>query len=99
MMGGLMACSRQTKVPEASMERSERRGLARLLLRYPERREALRIKAAADANFRELCDAYEAACEAASYWSKSGEPVGPERAREYTQLARDVEEDILRNLA
>ncbi|MBD8907978.1 hypothetical protein MZTS_14920 [Methylorubrum zatmanii] len=81
------------------MERSERRGLARLLLRYPEHREALRDKAAEGANFRELCDAYEAACEAASYWSKSGEPVGPERACEYRQLAEAIEEDILRNLA
>ncbi|WP_018259645.1 hypothetical protein [Methylobacterium sp. WSM2598] len=80
------------------MERSERRGLARLLLRYPDLREALRGKAAEDATFRELCDAYEAACEAAAYWAKSTQPIGPERACEYRQLANAVEEDILRNL-
>lgn len=80
------------------MERSERRGLARLLLRYPDRREALRGKAAEDANFRDLCEAYESACEATGYWVKSTEPVGPERAEEYRQLAGAIEEDILRNL-
>ncbi len=81
------------------MERSERRGLARLLLRYPDRREALRGKASEDANIRELCDAYEAACEAAAYWARSTELIGPERASEYRQLADAIEEDILRNLA
>ncbi|MEG9504353.1 MAG: hypothetical protein MIN69_21265 [Methylorubrum extorquens] len=81
------------------MERSERSGLARLMLRYPDRREALRCKAAEDANFRDLCEAYEAACVAVDYWAKSAEPVGPERAVEYQQLAAAVEEDILRNLS
>jgi hypothetical protein len=84
--------------PEAAMGRSERRGLARLMLRYPERREAFRRKAAEDPYFLELCDAYEAACEAAEYWAKSDEAVAPDRTHEYRGLASDVEEDILRKV-
>ncbi len=80
------------------MERSERRGLARLMLRYPARREALRARAAEDPGFRELCEAYETACEAADYWAKSGQPVASERAKEYNHLAVEVEKDILCNL-
>ncbi|KAA0121891.1 hypothetical protein CIW48_21325 [Methylobacterium sp. P1-11] len=75
---------------------SERRGLARLMLRYPERRAAFRRKAADDPYFLELCEAYEAACEAAEYWSKSSEPVAADRTHEYRALASEVEEDILR---
>ncbi|GJE45885.1 hypothetical protein F6X53_14730 [Methylobacterium soli] len=80
------------------MGRSERRGLARLMLRYPERREAFRRKAADDPYFLELCDAYEATCEAAEYWARSSEPFAPERTCEYRRLATDVEEDILRKV-
>ncbi|KAB1072478.1 hypothetical protein [Methylobacterium planeticum] len=76
------------------MERSQQRGLARLLLRHPERRQELRRKFAENAQLRELCEAYEAACEAAEYWAKSSDPVGPARTEEYRELATATEEDI-----
>ena len=78
------------------MERAERRGLARLMLRHPEHREAFRRRAEADANFRELCEAYEAACGVVEYWARSNDMVAPDRTSEYHALAAAVEEDILR---
>lgn len=81
------------------MECSQKRGLARLLLRHPEHRDELRRKYAQNAHIRELCDAYEAACEAAEYWAKSSDQIGPTRAEEYRELATATEEDILRVLS
>ncbi|AWN43075.1 hypothetical protein [Methylobacterium durans] len=77
------------------MERSQIRGLARLLLRHPERRDELRRKVTENTQIKELCDAYEAACEAAEYWSRSSDPIAPARADEYRELAAATEEDIL----
>ncbi|GJE30330.1 hypothetical protein LDDCCGHA_0497 [Methylobacterium oxalidis] len=81
------------------MEHSQKRGLARLLLRHPERRDELRRKYAENAHIRELCDAYEAACEAAEYWAKSSDLIGPNRAEEYRELATATEGDILHVLS
>ena len=59
------------------MEHAQARGLARLMLRWPERRAELRRKAAHDAHLLALCEAYEAACGAAEYWAKERPPLGP----------------------
>lgn len=77
------------------MEHARRRGLARLMLRWPDRRAQLRAFSPDDARLGELFEAYELACEAASYWQKSDAPFGLERAREYQALADATEEDIL----
>ncbi|GAU83199.1 hypothetical protein BIWAKO_03123 [Bosea sp. BIWAKO-01] len=81
------------------MEQAQKRGLTRLLLRWPERRAELRERFARDSGFAELCEAYEAACEAEAYWTKSTLPVGPARAREYEALVSATEQDILIRLA
>ncbi|KQO85760.1 conserved protein of unknown function [Methylorubrum extorquens] len=75
---------------------SERRGLARLMLRHPQRRAAFRRLAADDPYFLELCEAYEAACAAVEFWAKSNDPAAPDRTCEYRVLAAEVEKDILR---
>lgn len=77
------------------MDQAQKRGLARLMLRWPERRAQLRQRFAQDPRLVELCEAYETACEAAAYWTKSSAPVGPERAEEYQALMRATEQDIL----
>lgn len=81
------------------MDQAQKRGLARLLLRWPERRTELRQRFVQDQRLAELCGAYEAACEAASYWSKSADGVGPARAHEYRSLAIETEQDILIRLS
>lgn len=81
------------------MDQAQKRGLARLLLRWPERRSELRQRFAWDPRLVELCEAYEVACEAAAYWSKSSDEVGPARVREYQSLAIDTEQDILIRLS
>lgn len=82
-----------------AMEKAQRRGLARLMLRWPDKRVQLRAGFDGDARFAELCEAYEAAWEAASYWSKSVAAVAPERVEEYRSLAFATEQDILRRIS
>lgn len=81
------------------MEQAQRRGLARMMLRWPDRRAVLREKYGRDPRLVELCEAYEAACEAAAYWSKSPSAVGLERTEEYNALASATEQDILERIS
>lgn len=81
------------------MDQAQRRGLARLMLRWPGRRVELREKCARDPRLVELCEAYEAACEAATYWAKSPAPVANQRAAEYNALASATEQDILERIS
>lgn len=81
------------------MNQARKRGLARLMLRWPERRAELRQRYATDPGFAELCDAYETACDAAAYWGKSTAAFGPDRAEEYRGLMTATEQDILHRLS
>lgn len=81
------------------MEQAQRRGLARLMLRWPDRRAVLREKCGQDLRLVELCEAYEAACEAAAYWAKSPAAVARERVEEYNTLASATEQDILERIS
>lgn len=81
------------------MEHSQKRGLARLLLRWPEHRSLLRGRIADDPYLLELIGAYEAACEAIEYWSRSKSAVAMERVEEYRQLCIATEQDILAKIA
>ncbi len=53
------------------MTREQRAGLARLMLRWPEDRAALRLAGASDHILLDLCEGYDLACDAAVYWSSS----------------------------
>jgi hypothetical protein len=81
------------------MEKAQRRGLARLMLRWPDRRAQLKAGFDADSRLAELCEAYEVACEAASYWARSPAAVAFERAEEYRSLASATEQDILNRIS
>ena len=65
------------------MTREQRAGLARLMLHWPERREALRLAGASDDLLLELCETYDLACDASAYWSKSTLPGADEIADDY----------------
>ncbi|WID99344.1 hypothetical protein QO058_14560 [Bosea vestrisii] len=73
------------------MNQAQRRGLARLMLRWPKRRTELSDRCGQDPHFPELSEAYEAACGATDYWATSSSPEGQARAEEYRALAFEIE--------
>jgi hypothetical protein len=77
------------------VEHAQKRGLARLLLRWPEYRSNLSRRAKSDPDLMDLIGAYETACEAVEYWSRATGTVANERAEEYRQLLIATEHDIL----
>ncbi|KRE20601.1 hypothetical protein ASE66_07010 [Bosea sp. Root483D1] len=81
------------------MEQAQKRGLSRLLLRWPDRRAALRLSVARDPQVAELCEAYEAACVATEYWLRSSAAIAPLRVAEYNDLASAMEQDIIGRLS
>lgn len=81
------------------MEKAQRRGLARLMLRWPHKRATLKALFDRDARLAELCEAYEVACEAAAYWGKSSSAAAAERAQEYRSLMMATEQDILNRIS
>ena len=80
------------------MDETQRRGLARLMLRWPSARPELLRRVSEDTTFADLCGAYDEACQAAERWSRSPAPNAAARADEYGELARETEQDILRLL-
>jgi hypothetical protein len=77
------------------MASEARRGMARLMLRQPEWREALQRWALQDARLRDLVEDYEAAYAALDYLAHAPIVVAPVRLKEYRSLASMLEEDIL----
>lgn len=78
------------------MDATRKRGLARLMLRWPERRTILKERFLTDPSVSELCEAYETACEAVAYWAKIPSDLADARSEEYRSLAVETEQDILR---
>ena len=78
------------------MDATRKRGLARLMLRWPDRRAVLKERFVNDPSVSELCEAYETACEAITYWTKSAAEIAGQRREEYRALAAETEQDILR---
>jgi len=74
------------------MTRDERAGLARLMLRWPDRR--LELVRASRTRLLESFEAYELACDAAAAWSKRSDLI----ADEYLQLIAELELEISANL-
>jgi hypothetical protein len=74
-------------------EPQRRRGLPRLMLRFPSSRNALKTRYLSDAEFRSLCAAYEDAQEALKIREKAATASSPELA-DYRQLVIDIECDI-----
>lgn len=74
--------------------REQRAGLARLMLRWPEGRAALRQNSAFDQMLLDLCESYDLACDAATYWSKTNSPGSAAIADEYRWIVSELEFEI-----
>ena len=81
------------------MDDVRRRGIARLALRWPQRRSQLEQSLKKEPRLGELCEAYEVACVAVDYWLRSDAPVASARVEEYRALALATEQDILDTLS
>jgi hypothetical protein len=75
-------------------EPQERRGLPRLLLRFPYARNALTSRYISDSDFRALCAAYEDAHDALKMREQASTAITREMA-DYQQLVLDMESDII----
>lgn len=81
------------------MKNARKRGHARLMVRWPQRRAQLRLISSDDPGLGDLFEAYELAWEAAGYWAKIDTAAASERTREYHALAIATEEDILHRIS
>lgn len=72
----------------------QRAGLARLMLRWPEDRAALREKGASDEILLDLCESYDLACNAAAHWSKLDTPGAAGIADEYRSIVFELEFEV-----
>jgi hypothetical protein len=72
---------------------SERRGLSRLMLRFPSARDELRQLYRSDPLFPALCGAYEEALDALKIREKSTK-VPADELLDYRQLVIDIESDV-----
>lgn len=75
------------------MDRAERAGLSRLMLRWPSRRAEL-LRCAEANQLRDLFSSYELACTAREYWSKLSTDASMEITDDYDKLITDLEEDL-----
>lgn len=66
--------------------------------RFPEHRNALRQKYKASESFQMLCENYQKCSEALEYWTKSQHPEASNRQREYSELLKELELEIIQSL-
>lgn len=76
------------------MCREQKSGLARLLIRCPDRRDEL-VRAARSPTIMDFCEAYELSWSAALHWAKVPRSKAAEIATEYRMLIIAIEQDVL----
>ena len=79
------------------MTNERKAGLARLLLRYPERRLAI-LRVAMTPTMAELCESYELACVAAEYWAEVAGSEAAAITAEFRLLIVAIEAEVSREL-
>lgn len=72
----------------------QKRGLARLLIRWPDRRDQL-VRAARSQTMMDICESYELAWSAALHWAKAPGSKAAEIATEYRLLIIEIEQEVL----
>lgn len=73
-------------------------GLARLLLRYPERRHAI-LRVALTPTMADLCESYELACVAAEHWAEVPGSKAAAMTAEFRLLIGAIEAEVTRELS
>ena len=77
------------------MTSDEKAGMARLMLRWPDRRDQLRHAV----SLASLYECYALACDAAHWWSKQPSSRGFALAREYINLVTELEAEVATELS
>jgi len=77
----------------------QRTSLCAVIERFPRRKTAVRQLFKENNSFQTLCEDYRKCAEALRYWSQSTSEEAVDRREEYAVLLRDLEAEILENLA
>jgi hypothetical protein len=77
------------------MQADGRRGLARLMLRNPNRRKDLERGFRCNPHVAEMCEAYDLACTTLEHWQKNPEVVAADRTDEYRSVIAETEQEII----
>jgi hypothetical protein len=73
-------------------------GLFLILQRFSDRKNALRQLYRTSESFQAICQSYQECSQALGYWSASGHPEAPNRQREYSELIKELEQEITLSL-
>ena len=73
-------------------------GLFLILKRFPHRKDDLRQMFRNSESFQSICHSYQKCSEALGYWAKSEHEEAPNRQREYAELIKELEMEILQSL-
>jgi hypothetical protein len=73
-------------------------GLFLLLQRFPDHKNALRRLYRTSESFQAICQSYQECSQALDYWSASGQVEAPPRQREYSELLKELEQEIMHSL-
>jgi hypothetical protein len=68
------------------------------LRRFPDSKDALRQLYRTSESFQAICHSYQKCSEALGYWSKSEHEEAPTRQREYSELIKELELEIIQSL-
>ena len=70
-----------------------------ILERFPEKSEILIALMARHSDFLAMCEDHEECVKALRYWAQSNEPDADGRVKEYSDLVRQLEEEIIQAVA
>lgn len=73
-------------------------GLFLIMKRFPERKDVLRDMYLQNDAFKTLCDDYSKCKSAIDHWTRCGDELAHDRYREYVDLMRDLESELLQRL-
>ncbi len=69
-----------------------------VIKRFPDHRDAMRAMYMANESYQSLCHNYQKCEEALEHWTQSKHADAPERQREYAELLKDLEFEIVQSL-
>ena len=69
-----------------------------LMNRFPDRKDALRQKYRSSESFQSICWSYKKCKEALEHWTQSKHKEASKRQREYTELLKELELEIIQSL-